>query len=147
MQILQLNSSYYPQVLALIHNTDEKLNWSDKQVFECFAENHIVYAVKQNNQIIAVAIFSTILDTAELLYICVDKSFQNKNIANILLTDSIINLKTKSISELYLEVSVNNSHAIALYLKVGFKQISTRKNYYRYTDGSYSDALIYKLYI
>lgn len=147
MLTLQLNSNYYSQVLSLIRNTDKNLNWSDKQIFECFDPNHIIYSIKGENKLIAVAIFSSILDTAELLYICVDKAFQNKKLANKLLADSIINLKTKSISELFLEVSVNNTHAIALYKKIGFKQISMRKNYYKYKDGSYNDALIYKLNI
>ena len=46
--------------------------------------------------------------------------------------------KNTSYKRILLEVSINNVIAISLYKKYGFKEINTRKNYYK--DGS--DALI-----
>ena len=40
-------------------------------------------------------------------------------------------LKKLNIKKIFLEVSVQNSHAINFYLKNGFKKIGIRKDYYK----------------
>ena len=145
MQILKLNDSFYFQTVKLMRATDSRLNWSDKQIFECFSGNHLIFGFIENHKLIAVAIFSYVLDTSELLYICIDRSIQSKGIAHNLLNQSIVELKNANINELFLEVDAQNIHAISLYKKFSFEQISMRKNYYNYKDGSVGDALVYKL--
>ncbi|AJC49170.1 GNAT family N-acetyltransferase [Allofrancisella guangzhouensis] len=145
MQILVLDESYCNQVISLIRKTDDYINWSDKQIFESFNDNGLVFGILQNGQLKGVSIFNYILDVAELLYICVGKNNQSAGLGYQLLEASIQELKLKGIKEFFLEVDVKNSNAIKLYKKVGFKYISTRKNYYVYKDGNTSDALIYKL--
>ena len=147
MQISKLTDSYYSQTVKLIRTTDSKLNWSDKQIYESFGDNHLVYGFIENDKLIAVAIFSYVLDTSELLYICVDKSIQSKGIAHNILNQSITELKNADIIELFLEVDTQNTPAISLYKKLGFEQVFMRKNYYKYKDGSAGDALVYKLEI
>lgn len=147
MQILKLTDNFYSQTLKLIRATDSRLNWSDKQVFESFSDNHFIFGFVDNDTLIAIAIFSYVLDTSELLYICVDKSIQLKSIASNLLNQSILELRKENIKELFLEVDITNIPAISVYKKLGFKQISIRKNYYKYKDGNSSDALVYKLEI
>ena len=147
MQILKLTDNYYSQSIELIRNTDDKLNWSDKQIFKSFSDNHFVFGFVDSDKLIAVAIFSYVLDISELLYICVDKSIQSRGVASYLLNQSITKLKKANINELFLEVDTQNTHAICLYKKLGFKQISIRKNYYQYKDGSIGDALVYKKFI
>jgi len=145
MQISKLTDSFYSQTVKLIRATDSKLNWSDKQIFESFGDNHLVYRFIEKDTLIAVAIFSYVLDISELLYICVDRSIQSKGVANNLLNQSILELKKINIIELFLEVDTQNTPAISLYKKLGFEQISMRKNYYQYKDGSVGDALAYRL--
>ena len=147
MQILKLTDNFYSQTLKLIRDTDSRLNWSDKQIFESFGDNHLVFGCIENDRLIAVAIFSYVLDTSELLYICVDKSIQSRGVANRLLTYSILELKKADINEVFLEVDTKNIAAKSLYKKLSFKQISMRKNYYQYKDGSSGDALVYGLNI
>ncbi|QIV96198.1 ribosomal-protein-alanine N-acetyltransferase [Allofrancisella inopinata] len=145
MQILVLDESYCNQVINLIRKTDNYINWSDKQIFESFNNNGLVFGVLQGDYLRAVAIFNYILDVAELLYVCVDKNNQSAGLGSRLLTASIQELKAKGIKEFFLEVDVKNLKAIKLYEKTGFKYISRRKNYYTYKDGNISDALIYQL--
>lgn len=147
MQILQLNSSFYSQAVALIRSTDSKLNWSDKQIFESFNENHLVFGFIDNDKLIAIAIFSYILDTSELLYICIAKTSQAKGVASKLLAKTITKLKKLKIKEIFLEVDIKNNIAISLYEKLEFKQIAMRKKYYKYKSGHISDALVYKFTI
>ncbi len=145
MQISKLTDKFYSQTLQLIRDTDSKLNWSDKQIFESFSDNHFTFGLVDSEQLIAVAIFSYVLDISELLYICVDKSIQSKGIASHLLNQNILELRKENIKEIFLEVDTQNVSAISLYKKLDFKQISIRKNYYKYKDGSIGDAFIYKL--
>ena len=144
MQISKLTDSFYSRTVDLIRNADSKLNWSDNQIFESFGDNNLIFGCVNNDMLIAIAIFSYVLDTSELLYICVDKSIQSKGVASNLLNQSTLELKKINITELFLEVDTQNISAISLYKKLGFKQISMRKNYYKYKDGSTGDALVYK---
>ena len=128
MQILKLTDNFYSQTLKLIRATDSRLNWSDKQVFESFGDNHLVFGCIEGNELIGIAIFSYVLDTSELLYICVDSSIQSKGVANRLLDYSIFELKKANIYEVFLEVDTKNIAAKSLYKKLAFKQISMRKN-------------------
>ena len=70
------------------------------------------------------------LDTADILNISINKSFQGKGYGNKLLHYLIKELQDRMISQLILEVRVSNQNAIAFYLKHGFEEISLRKNYY-----------------
>jgi ribosomal-protein-alanine N-acetyltransferase len=145
MQISKLTDNLYSQTIKLIRTTDSRLNWSDKQIFESFGDNHLVFGYIENGRLVAIAIFSYVLDTSELLYICVDKSIQSKGMANKLLSQSTLKLKKVNIREVFLEVDTQNIPAISLYKKLNFKQISMRKNYYQYKNGGAGDALIYRL--
>ena len=145
MQILTLNEkSHYNKIVTLIRNTDKTLNWTDKQIFESFNFNGLLFGILEDEKLISVAIFSYIIDTAELLYICTDKHHQNRGLALSLLEFAGIKLKSKNVEKIFLEANVNNNKAIKLYKKLDFKEISQRKDYYHNKDGSLSDAIIFQ---
>ncbi|WP_150468255.1 GNAT family N-acetyltransferase [Francisella sp. SYW-9] len=146
MQILNLNSSYFDNVISLIRLSDKDFSWSDQQILDSLGQD-LVIGLIENHKLKALAIFSCIFETAELLYICVDKSNQNKGLGYKVLKQSFTYLLSQKVTEVFLEVDVNNHVAIKLYNKLGFKKISRRKNYYKRQDGSCSDALVYKFKI
>ncbi len=146
MQISLLDNSFFTRVVELIRLSDKDFSWSDKQILESLNKD-LTIGLFENKQLLAVAIFSKIFDTAELLYICVDISKHNKGFGFKLLKDSIYYLAQQQIKEIFLEVDINNHSAIKLYQKLNFKKISLRKNYYQKADGSQSDAIIYQLSI
>ena len=146
MQILFLGNTFFAKVVELIRLSDKDFSWSDKQILESLNKD-LTLGLFENQQLSAVAIFSQIFETAELLYICIDVSKHNKGLGFKLLENSIYYLAQLQITEIFLEVDVNNHSAIKLYHKLKFRKISLRKNYYKKTDGSSSDALIYQLKI
>ncbi|MFV9973005.1 MAG: GNAT family N-acetyltransferase [Francisella endosymbiont of Hyalomma asiaticum] len=146
MQISFLGNTFFAKVVELIRLSDKDFSWSDKQILESLNKD-LTLGLFENQQISAVAIFSQIFETAELLYICIDVSKHNKGLGFKLLEKSIYYLAQLQIKEIFLEVDVNNHRAIKLYHKLKFRKISLRKNYYKKTDGSSSDALIYQLKI
>ena len=48
------------------------------------------------------------------------------------------------ITTIHLEVAVNNTRAIDLYEKNGFKRINTRESYYKYNE-TMIDAALYQM--
>ncbi|MDT0593888.1 ribosomal protein S18-alanine N-acetyltransferase [Glaciecola petra] len=82
------------------------------------------------------------LDEAEIDDISVCKQYRRLGYASSLLSELISTLETKQIKRILLEVNSNNSHAISLYQRFGFRQIGMRKNYYDVQDNQKEDALV-----
>ena len=90
----------------------------------------------ENNIIVGFAGILILPDSVEITNIVVKKNKRNKGIGGILLERLInegIYLKKDNIS---LEVNENNSIAIGLYEKNGFKKVGLRKKYYNGIDNA-----------
>ena len=85
------------------------------------------------------ALIQTFEDEAELLTLAVSPAHQRKGIAQKLITRWI---STSDASTAFLEVAADNSAAIALYSKNGFRQSGLRKAYYKRPSGLAVDALL-----
>ena len=95
--------------------------------------NSLYLVAKINNEIVGFAGIKTVLDEADIMNIVTKKSRRNLGIATELLEKLIYIAKEKNIKQLTLEVSEQNSPAIHLYEKLGFKKIAVRKKYYQNT--------------
>ncbi|WP_332350016.1 GNAT family N-acetyltransferase [Asaia spathodeae] len=82
-------------------------------------------------------------DEAEILTLGVHPRYRRKNLAAQLLVVGCAALRARDVSTLFLEVSVRNDAATALYLKHGFILCGRRKAYY--PDGSDASVLSYDL--
>ena len=100
-------------------------------------EYHNIYIYHQDEKIIGFCMIEDTIDESSLVLIYVDEEYRNNHIATRLINHCFSHLKN-NIKRVILEVSVNNDAAIALYKKMGFNCINTRKKYY--SDGS--DAMI-----
>lgn len=103
--------------------------------------------LKKEELIIGYIIYLTLknenLTETELHNIAVDKKYQRKGYAQIMLKQMIKSSSDKSKnSSFFLEVRESNFKAINLYKKKGFEQIGTRKNYY---NNPKENALIFHL--
>lgn len=96
--------------------------------------------------ILGYALFSTILDEAELLQIAIDPTEQGRGLAAALLRFSMEHLAQEGVTRLMLEVRASNQRAIGLYERLGFEQDSVRKNYYPTATGR-EDALLMSVVI
>jgi len=84
----------------------------------------------KNEKLIGYISLFHFLDEANLQKIAVIESERRKGVASELIEFSIEYLKNMKIESFYLEVNENNLIAIKVYEKLGFKNISTRINYY-----------------
>lgn len=123
--------------------------WHESQLKQSI-ENNIVWVVELQNQsqsqqaIIAFAIFSYVVDEAELLNIVVLPEEQGKGVAKRLLVQALQQMKSYNIVKCFLEVAVTNMPAIQLYKKLGYQELAIRKNYYIRPNGK-EDALLMQL--
>lgn len=96
------------------------------------------------NQLMGFAVFSTVLDEAELLQIAIAPDQQGNGVASALLSQSINRLQQSGINRFMLEVRASNMAAIGLYAKLGFTEDGRRKAYYPAADGR-EDAVLMSL--
>ena len=91
-------------------------------------------AIYEDEKIMAMVSYSIIYERAEINYIVTFPEFRQKGIAEKLLEFVITNSVSLKCNSISLEVDINNTSAINLYLKKGFKKKAIRKNYYQGND-------------
>jgi ribosomal-protein-alanine N-acetyltransferase len=83
-----------------------------------------------------------IIDEAEILAIAVAPSVRRHGLARQLIERLVAELNSAPPCRLFLEVSVENKAAIALYRQAGFQQAGLRKGYYDAPNSAAVDALL-----
>ncbi|WP_245987859.1 GNAT family N-acetyltransferase [Sphingobium fluviale] len=90
------------------------------------------------------ALMRFVSDEAELLLIAVDPRWCNRGIGDALLKNCIIKARKSKVIVLHIEVRENN-RAVNFYQRAGFEHVHSRPSYYKGSDGTYYDALSFKL--
>ncbi len=103
---------------------------------------HYIIAI-DNNEIVGFAGISCVVGEATINNIAVRNDKRNCKIGSLLLENLITISKGLHSSFLTLEVNVNNSPAIKLYKKFGFKNLGIRKNYYNGDTNAYIMTLYF----
>lgn len=120
--------------------------WTKGTLLNSQGEKYLNIKLSEQNKIIGFAISQIILDEATLFNIAIDPAFQGKGYGKRLLSDLILQLKTKGVATLWLEVRESNP-ARKLYDKLGFNEVDIRKNYYPTPDGGRENAVVMALYL
>jgi ribosomal-protein-alanine N-acetyltransferase len=81
-------------------------------------------------------------DEAEILTLAVHAAFRNRGLGRALLSDTLARLTAAHVRSLFLEVEGANRPAIALYTRMGFREVGRRSGYYRKPDGATEAALV-----
>lgn len=106
--------------------------WNENILKNEFNNPNSLYLVakNENNMIVSFAGIWKILDEIHITNIVVKKNLRNLGIGSMIF-ESLLNYACNDyINIITLEVSENNSPAIKLYTKFGFKKEGYRKNYY-----------------
>ena len=72
----------------------------------------------------------TVLDETDMMNVAVSAQARRRGIAQALVEELVLRLKQRGSRCLTLEVRASNAPAIALYEKLGFRQVGRRPNYY-----------------
>ncbi len=79
---------------------------------------------------------------AELLTLAVAPAEQGKGVGRRLLQTLLSAARSFDAPEMFLEVAADNAPARTLYERSGFAETGVRAGYYKYPDGSTSDAIL-----
>ena len=139
MTYTDMKAEHVPQVAQL-----EKLcfadPWSEMSIASELRSiwSYWVVAV-QDNEVVGYIGSQSSIDESDVMNVAVHPDWRRQGIAEQLIENLIGELKNRGSKALMLEVRASNAPAIALYEKLGFRQVGLRKNYYRNPK---EDALI-----
>ena len=134
-----MKAVHVPQVAAL-----EKLcfadPWSENSVASELNNDLALWLVAMNDDTVVGYIGSqTVAGETDVMNIAVHPDWRRRGIAQSLIECLVVELKNRGSEARMLEVRASNAPAIALYEKLGFRQVGRRPNYYRNPK---EDALI-----
>jgi [ribosomal protein S18]-alanine N-acetyltransferase len=104
-----------------------------------FPGSFLLVAAPYRSSALGYASFRTMADEAELLRLSVAPAARRHGLGRLLLAAGFAELSARRLASCFLEVRADNTPAIALYERVGFRLAGRRNGYFR--DGS--DALVY----
>lgn len=114
--------------------------WSENSIASELNNDLSLWMVALNDDIVVGYIGSqTVCGETDIMNIAVHPDWRRRGIAQILIEQLIVELKKQGSSCLTLEVRSSNEPAIALYDKLGFREVGRRPGYYRNPK---EDALI-----
>jgi len=93
-------------------------------------EVEVTYLIFDDENIIGGVDYSVVLDSADILFIYINKEYQNKGFGKMLLNSSVLELSKVGVESVFLEVDSTNEFALKLYKSCGFIKFNTRNCYY-----------------
>ncbi|MFM5968808.1 MAG: ribosomal protein S18-alanine N-acetyltransferase, partial [Micrococcales bacterium] len=143
--IREARESDLANIMALEHASFGSDSWSENNMRAELVEHHTYYLVAEvDDRIVGYAGLSKLpsSEQSDIQTIAVATEQRGTGLGRELMHRLIGRAKELGSTELFLEVRADNPIAQKLYRKLGFVQLSTRKNYYQ-PDGV--DALIMRL--
>ena len=86
--------------------------------------------LESENKVVGYVGIAVIGTTADIQTIAVVPTKQRSGYGALLLGLALTEAKNRGVQQIFLEVAIENTAAIALYQRFGFEQISVRPNYY-----------------
>ena len=142
--VLNFRSATVADVNAIMAIEDQvyKFPWTSRIFIDCIRVGYSCQCCEADGQLIAYGIMSMGASEAHVLNICVHPDWQNQGVGHDLLQQLLDIARDNAVDNVFLEVRPSNHAAMALYEKLGFNIIGTRKDYYPAEGGHREDAVI-----
>ena len=142
--VLNFRSATVADVNAIMAIEDQvyKFPWTNRIFIDCIRVGYSCQCCEADGQLIAYGIMSMGASEAHVLNICVHPDWQNQGVGHDLLQQLLDIARDNAVDNVFLEVRPSNHAALALYEKLGFNTIGTRKDYYPAEGGRREDAVI-----
>lgn len=115
--------------------------WTRGNFSDSLASGYSAWVMEEQGVMVGYALLMRVLDEAHLLNISVAKTHQKKGLGRYLLAHMIAVAQRYQATNMFLEVRVSNTSAIALYESMGFCEMAIRRGYYPAHDGR-EDAML-----
>lgn len=133
--------------LARIHREDFVPPWSEDD-FETMLGQDVMFgykavdAGKPRAGAAGFVLARSMAGEAEIITIAVARAHRRRGLGRLLMDAVLRDLHAVRAEALFLEVDEKNAAAIALYRKLGFREVGKRSAYYRSAAGVSSNALV-----
>ncbi len=117
--------------------------WDEDIFIDCFKVGYGCWVCEENGLILGYCIMTMGVGEAHILNVSVAPEEQGQGIGRKMMESMIEKAKNEA-ETMFLEVRPSNPGAIALYKKLGFNEIGTRKGYYPAESGR-EDAIMFAL--
>lgn len=113
--------------------------WSSQAwAAELTGDRWVITDLDAADRVVGVASFSAVADLADLHRVIVHPQLQGRGIGASLVRAGLEWAEAAGAGRMLLEVRPDNAAAVALYLRLGFEQVTTRRDYY----GQGVDAMV-----
>ncbi|MFP4208531.1 MAG: ribosomal protein S18-alanine N-acetyltransferase [Wenzhouxiangella sp.] len=129
------------QTVLAIEQAAYPYPWSAGIFADCLRVGYRCQVVTEQDRICGYAIYSSALDEAHLLNLCISPARRRAGLASLLLDHVLRELTLAGVDRVFLEVRPSNKAALRLYARHAFEQIGRRPGYYP-APGGREDALV-----
>jgi len=128
--------------ISALHAASFRRGWSEQEVEGLLIDRSVLTHRAMSGARLAGFIMARLAaDEAEILSVAVDSAWRGRGLARSLLHLHLRRLAGLGSRAVFLEVDENNAHAIRLYDRAGFHEVSRRPNYYAHA-GKPAAALV-----
>lgn len=126
----------HAELLAGMHRICFADPWSVRSMAEVLAMpgTEGLIAVDDDAGPAGLALWRSILDEAEILTIAVLPPWRRAGLGGRLLSAAMTGARSRGAAHMFLEAAADNTAALALYHRHGFRRTGTRKGYYAGVD-------------
>jgi len=107
--------------------------WPRSAFVELLAQAHVraVAALGPDGRLAGYALATVVADQGEILNLAVEPDVRRRGLGRELLASLLAMFRREAVATVHLEVRQSNATALGLYARFGFRQVSTRRAYYR----------------
>lgn len=129
--------------IAALHAASFHRGWSEQEVETLLIDRAVIaHRAMLGGKLAGFILSRQAADEAEILSVAVVRARRGRGVARGLLTLHLRRLAGLGVRSVFLEVDENNTPAIRLYRRAGFRDVGRRPNYYPDADGKPAAALV-----
>lgn len=139
---LEITPEMDARPLYQVHKEAFPVYWKESEIAEMLLTSGTQAWLARMGQPVGMLMTRAQFEQAEILTIAVVPAARRSGIASRLMAEAEKTLAGQGVRKIFLEVAENNGFAVALYTRLGYEEVSRRRDYYKQSDNSYVDALV-----
>ncbi len=129
--------------IGRLHGASFRRGWSDDEIERLLLDRNVIaHRITLGGHFAGFIMARIAVGEAEILSVAVAASRKGKGLAGRLLRHHLGRLAAMGVQTVFLEVDEDNTPAIRLYRRAGFREVGRRAGYYPSEGGKPSNALI-----